>query len=365
MVDETRNEAGQEWAVFDLDPDFDRLRTTLLVAGEPDRVPTVELLVDREIKEAFLGRPLRNIQDDVEFWYRAGYDYIHIRAGYEYRMVGDGDSVSSATYAGDFQVRRWDASRETWCNSWEEYDAYPWPDPETIDYSPVRLAAGALPEGMKVISGVGGIFTRVWRIMGYENFCYGLVDQPELVATLFRRVGETQLTVFERIVEMDGIGAMWYGDDLAYTEGMMVSPQVLREHMFPYLREMGRICQRKDLPFILHSDGYLWPIMDDLLEIGFNAIHPIEPKAMDLGELKEKLGHRLCFLGAIDLGEVLTRGDPTVVDEAVRQRIRDTAPGGGYGVGSSNTVAHWVPMENYVAMLVAARKYGQYPIDLA
>lgn len=145
----------------------------------------------------------------------------------------------------------------------------------------------------------------------------------------------------------------------------MVSPQVLREHMFPYLREMGRICQRKDLPFILHSDGYLWPIMDDLLEIGFNAIHPIEPKAMDLGELKEKLGHRLCFLGAIDLGEVLTRGDPTVVDEAVRQRIRDTAPGGGYGVGSSNTVAHWVPMENYVAMLVAARKYGQYPIDLA
>jgi uroporphyrinogen decarboxylase len=86
---------------------------------------------------------------------------------------------------------------------------------------------------------------------------------------------------------------------------------------------------------------------------------------MDLAELKEKLGHRLCFLGAIDLGEVLTRGDPDVVDDAVRRCIRITAPGGGYGVGSSNTVAHCVPMDNYLAMLVAARKDGRYPIDLA
>jgi uroporphyrinogen decarboxylase len=348
--------------MFDLDPDFDRLRTTLLLAEEPDRVPTVELLMDREIKEAFLGHRIQGIADDVEFWYRAGYDYIHIRAGYEYRMVGDEDTVATATYGGDFQVRRWASSRDTWCNSWEDYEEYPWPDLEIIDYSPIRLAAEALPQGMMVISGVGGIFTRVWRIMGYENFCFGLVDKPDLVAALFRRVGETQLAVFQRIVEMEKIGAMWYGDDMAYTEGLMVSPLVLRQHVFPYLKEMGRICQAKNLPFILHSDGDLWPIMDDLLDIGFNAIHPIEPKAMELSELKQKLGHRLCFLGAIDLGQVLSGGSPETVDRAVRECIRIAAPGGGYGVGSSNTVAHWVPLENFQAMLKATRKYGRYPI---
>ena len=133
--------------MFDLDPDFNRLRTTLLVAGEPDRVPTVELLADREIKEAFLGRLIEGVADDVDFWYRAGYDYIHIRAGYEYRMLGDEDTVATGTYGGDFQVRRWSSSRDTWCNSWEEYEAYPWPDPETIDYSPARLAAEACPRG--------------------------------------------------------------------------------------------------------------------------------------------------------------------------------------------------------------------------
>jgi len=348
--------------MFELDPNFDRLRTTLLRTGEPDRVPTVELLVDREIKEAFLGRPIQSVADDVDFWYRAGYDYIHIRAGYEYRMLGDEDTVATKTYGGDFQVRRWVSSRDTWINSWAEYETYPWPDPETIDYSPIRQAADLLPAGMMVISGVGGIFTRVWRIMGYENFSYALVDQPDLVAALFKRVGETQLAVFERIVELDRIGAMWYGDDMAYTEGLLVSPEVLRRHVFPYLKEMGRICRRKELPFILHSDGDLWPIMDDLLDIGFNALHPIEPKALDLAELKEKLGYRLCFLGAIDLGEVLTLGDPAIVDTAVRDCIRIAAPGGGYGVGSSNTVAHWVPLENYQAMLAATRKYGAYPI---
>ena len=348
--------------MFDLNPDFNRLRTTLLLEGEPDRVPVIELLVDREIKEAFLGRPIESIADDVDFWYRAGYDYIHIRAGYEYRMLGDDDTQATGTYAGDFQVRKWVSDRDTWIDSWEEFEAYPWPDPDTIDYSSLREAADALPDGMMIISGVGGIFTRVWRIMGYEKFSLAFVDQPDLIAAIFKRVAETQLAVFERIVELDHIGAMWYGDDMAFTEGLMVSPQALRQHVFPYLKEMGNICKRKDLPFILHSDGNLWSIMDDFLDIGFNAIHPIEPKAMELAELKAKLGDRLCFLGAVDLGEVLTRGTPAIVDAAVRECIRIAAPGGGYAVGSSNSVTYWVPMENYEAMLRAARKYGSYPI---
>ena len=345
-------------------PDFNRLRKALMLEGEPDRVPNIELLIDREIKEAILGRPMNTIADDVEFWYRAGYDYIHLRAGYEYRMLGDGDTQATGTYAGDFQVRRWASDRDTWINSWEDFEAYPWPDPGTIDYSPLREAAAALPAGMMIISGVGGIFTRVWRIMGFEHFSLALADKPDLIKAICQRVGETQLAVFERIVEMDNIGAMWYGDDMAFTEGLLVSPQILRRHVFPHVKEMGSICKRKDLPFLLHSDGDLWSLMEDFADIGFNALHPVEPKAMSLAELKAKLGRRFCFLGAIDLGEVLVRGTPATVDAAVREAIRIAAPGGGYGVGSSNSVAYWVPVENYRAMLEAVAKYGRYPIRL-
>jgi uroporphyrinogen decarboxylase len=261
------------------------------------------------------------------------------------------------------QVTTWGGEETSLISDWDDYERYPWPDAATIDYSNLEACAAILPPGMALISGVGGIFTRVWRIMGFETFCYALVDQPALVAELFRRVGETQIAVFRRIVELPGIGAMWYGDDLAYYSGTMISPGILRRYLFPYMEEMGAICRERDLPFILHSDGNLWQILPDLLACGVNALHPIEPKAMDSRELKARYGRRLCLLGNVEIGETLTLGTPRDVENEVRQRIRTLAPGGGYGVGSSNTVAHYIPLSNYLAMLRATRDHGRYPIS--
>jgi uroporphyrinogen decarboxylase len=345
-----------------LDPNFDRLRQVLLLQGEPDRVPNAELHVDWQIKQAFLDHPIESVQDDVDFWYRAGYDYIYLRANYEYRMVGDGHRDEDHIYAGDMQVSKWAGEEKSLVSNWAEFEAYPWPDLETIDFGNLVECARCLYPGMKIISGVGGIFTRVWRIMGFDPFCFALVDQPDLVEALFRQVGETQLEVFGRIVEMDEIGAMWYGDDLAYYSGTMVHPRVLRQYLFPYLAEMGAICKARDLPFVIHSDGNLWKVLPDLVACGLNAIHPIEPKAMDGRELKAAYGDRLCLLGNIEIGETLTLGPPADVEAEVRERIRTLAPGGGYAVGSSNTVAHYVKMENFEAMVKATRRYGRYPI---
>ncbi|MFZ5917349.1 MAG: uroporphyrinogen decarboxylase family protein [Chloroflexota bacterium] len=346
-----------------LAPDFERLRRVLMLEGEPDRVPNAELHVDWQIKQAFLERPIRTVQDDVDFWYRAGYDYIYLRANYEYRMVGDGHADEDRIYAGDMQLSRWAGDEISLVSNWQEFEAYPWPDAATIDYENLVECARCLAPGMKIISGVGGIFTRVWRIMGFEPFCFALMDRPDLVEAMFRRVGQIQLEVFRRIVEMEHIGAMWYGDDLAYISGTMVHPQVLRRWLFPYLSEMGRLCRARDLPFVIHSDGNLWQVLPDLIACGFNAIHPVEPKSMDSRELKAAYGHQLCLLGNIEIGETLTLGTPQDVEAEVRQRIRALAPGGGYAVGSSNTVAHYVKLENFKAMIRATRRYGRYPLD--
>jgi uroporphyrinogen decarboxylase len=103
--------------------------------------------------------------------------------------------------------------------------------------------------------------------------------------------------------------------------------------------------------------------LPDLIDCGFNAIHPVEPKAMDSSALKARYGGKLALLGNIEIGEILTLGTPEMVAEEVRQRIRALAPGGGYAVGSSNTVAHYVRLENFKAMVQATRRYGQYPIQ--
>ncbi|HKJ28189.1 MAG TPA: uroporphyrinogen decarboxylase family protein, partial [Anaerolineales bacterium] len=102
----------------------------------------------------------------------------------------------------------------------------------------------------------------------------------------------------------------------------------------------------------------------DLHDAGLNAPHPIEPLAMDSVELKEKLGDRLCLLGNIEIGETLTMGTPEDVEAEVKHRISTLAKGGGYAVGSSNTVAHYVKLDNYKAMIQSTRKYGKYPIEI-
>jgi len=345
-------------------PDYRRLLTTIR-HQEPDRVPLAELGMDPPIKQRFLGRPVQNVGDEVEFWHRAGYDYVYLRPNYEY--YGAPGSVAVGTFK--FAVPESDAESISTTKAGPvathaDLDQYPWPDPETIDYSNVAAAARCLPEGMGIISGVGGIFTRMWMILGYERFCLSLADDPDLVAEVFRRIGAIQCAVLRKVVQMPKVFAIWYGDDLAYTEGTLASPQTFRRHLFPWIEELASIAHGAGMPFIMHTDGKLWEIMDDLIALGLDVLHPIEPKAMDINEVKRRYGHRLALFGNIDLAYTLVRGTPDEVRAEVRQRIRDLAPGGGYAVSSSNSVTRYVPMANYNAMREATFEYGQYPIRL-
>lgn len=105
-------------------------------------------------------------------------------------------------------------------------------------------------------------------------------------------------------------------------------------------------------------------MLDDIVEAGFTTLHPIEPKPMDIVEVKRKYGHRLSLIGNLDLVYTLTRGTPAEVEAEVRERIRTLASGGGYAVGSANSVTEYVPQANFNAMREATFKYGRYPILL-
>ena len=193
-----------------------------------------------------------------------------------------------------------------------------------------------------------------------------LADNSDLIARAANRVGEIQCAVLRRLVKLPGVVAVWYGDDLGYTEALMASPRVLRQYFFPWMEELAAIAHQAGMPFIMHSDGRLWEVLDDLIALGVEAIHPIEPKAMDIYELKQKYGDRLALFGNIDLGytRIPGTGRPEDVRAEVRQRIKDLAPGGGYGVSSGAGVTRYVSMENFNAMREATFEYGRYPIRL-
>jgi uroporphyrinogen decarboxylase len=357
-------------------PDFNRLRTALQ-CRQPDHVPALELFHDIEVKEAFLGRELKTLQDDIEFHYAAGYDYYS--AWVTYREISQEISETleklvthTASPYEHARQRHWSPDRGGLITTLAELDAFPWPqpDPSQLEVSGsglpalplqegIRQITAALPEGMGLILCTDGIFERFTKdLMGYETFCYKLHDDPELVERMFARVGALWTALYEHIVALPEVGAVWLADDIAYTEGLLFSPRIMRQHLFPWYRRIGEAAAKFHKPLLFHSDGDLRPILEDLIDCGVKALQPIEPKAMDITALKRDYSRRLCLVGNIDLGYTLTRGTPAEVRAEVRERIRALAPGGGYCVGSSNSVTNYVPLQNFLAMLKATFEFG-------
>ncbi len=350
-------------------PDFGRFRTVLLRNGEPDYVPLGDISVHSLLKKAVIGRPVQSLDDEVAFWSQAGYDHVPLEQGLQLTDVIRKRAMHSieAQYAvetSETQTRSWATEGKGLITTRADFEAFRWLDPDALDYSAFEKIETLLPPKVKVVAILGKIFTCVWWLMGLEGMSLALADEPDLVPLMFEKVGKFQYRVFENMLRFDSVGAVWHADDIAFSTALLVSPRILRQHLFPWYKEMNRIAHQKGRLVVFHSDGALQQVLEDIVECGFDGLNPIEPKAMNIKEIKQRYGDRISLIGNIDLGYTLTRGTPEEVRAEVRQRIHDLAPGGGYAVASSNSVPEYVPLANFNAMREATFEYGRYPISI-
>jgi methanogenic corrinoid protein MtbC1 len=348
-------------------PDFERVMTALR-CEEPDRVPQGDWHLDQRPKEAFMGRPLKTLQDHVDFWHTAGYDYVTASSGIlEPVRAPEGMTVKGTgvhTEYGDRVSREWAHTHEGVLTSREKFEKYKWPTIDDFDLSKWDAFDRILPKGMKAILLLGKIYTTTWMYMGAETFFNALESDEELVAAIFNKIGEIQYQTFLRVIEHPCVGAVINPDDIAFNTGLLVNPKYLRKYVFPWYQKMGKICREKGIGFIYHSDGDCTEAMDDLIGCGFHGFNPVQPNAMDIVEVKRRWGKKLCLIGNINLDSTLTLGSPEDVRAEVYERIRTIAPGGGYMVASSNSITDYVPVANMRALLDATHEFGQYPICL-
>jgi uroporphyrinogen decarboxylase len=195
--------------------------------------------------------------------------------------------------------------------------------------------------------------------MGLEKFSYALADEPKLIHTIHRRFSDWAAQTITHLNEMD-IDFFWVMDDIAWNRAPFFSLKVFREFILPYMKEVAQTIKK---PWVFHSDGNILPLMDDLVSLGMDALHPIQPDAMDIRLVKEKYGDLLCLIGNIDIGYTLTRGSTQEVEQEVRDRIRIAGKGGGYIISSAMTITDYCRRENVLAMSDAVRKYGSYKSD--
>jgi uroporphyrinogen decarboxylase len=293
----------------------------------------------------------------VHVWHRMGYDYYwtggltgSIFKG-KYRPGKD----TSAYSAGD---RIWMEESEGMITNWEEYEAYPWPEADSVSLMPYEYISKILPEGMGILMcfGMGVIECVMNIIVGYVPLSYMLHESPDLAKAIFDRVGQTIYDLHKRVIGLPGMIGFFQGDDMGFKTGTLISPDHLREYVLPWHKKLADLAHENDLLYCLHSCGNLEEIYDDLIDdVGIDAKHSFEEKILPVTDFQKRYGSRVGTLGGVDINNLCTystedlrRYAESIIDECMSK--------GGYAFGSGNSIANYIPLENYMTMMdVGAR----------
>lgn len=197
-----------------------------------------------------------------------------------------------------------------------------------------------------------------------ENFFLNIAMKPELVQEAFNLYTNVNIAV-ARIMIDEGVNAIMPGGDFSDSNGPMISPESIQKIFLPGMKKLSEYCHQRGVKVMSHNCGNNWKIMDILIEAGYECWQSIASKTadMDLKKLKEKYGDKIAFWGGINI-ETLYNGTPEENMEDVLYALRHAAPGGGFILGTSNSVCFGSKYDNYMAALETLRKYGDYPIRL-
>ncbi len=233
-------------------------------------------------------------------------------------------------------------------------------EPDPADFLMLQYVIGKLGNERAHVFTIPGPFRWSWSLRGaMERLLLDYLTDPDLAHALARISTDFCNASVAKAIDL-GADVICMEGDLAHNPTTLMSPAHYREFLKPYHRETVELAHSRGARIIKHSDGNLWPILDDLLEVGFDGIHPIQPQCMDIGEVKRHLTGRACVLGNIDCMHLLPFGSEEEVVESVRETLAKAAPGGGYIASSSNSIHPGCKPENYVAMVKAIREYGAY-----
>jgi len=350
-------------------PDFDRLLRVFLRRGTPDRVPFIELFADPEIIEALAGeKPTRKdskILDEreagllrqIKFCYRMGWDFVWVFVDVPFIK----DELSAEDTAILPRDRRsWVDESRGIIASMEDFERYPWPTQAMVNYADLEFVSRNLPDGMKIVATTCGVLEWVMWLTGFTPFALALYDQPNLIEALFQKIGDIYAETYAVAAGMDNVGALFLGDDMGYKTGTFIKPEYLQQYVFPRQKRLAEITHQHGHPFLLHSCGNLQVIMDDLVnEVGIDGKHSFEDSYLTAGEAKRRYGDRISILGGVDMG-MLASASEEEVRAYTRRLLEECMPGGGYALGTGNSVANYIPVRNYLAMLDEGMKVGRY-----
>jgi uroporphyrinogen decarboxylase len=246
----------------------------------------------------------------------------------------------------------------------EDARTYTYIDPNSegrLDHIGAFVKRAQKYDMMTVVEVGGGLEYTIEEVASLQTLSVLMHRYPSLARKLIDMVVDFSIEVGRAVIDM-GVEVIEISNDSGFRDGPMISPKLFHEFIAPTLKRQAEVFKKKGASaVIIHCDGNVYRILDDMVDSGADGWHAIEPQAgMDLGLIKERYGDRMCLLGNIDVSHTLPFGTPQSVAREVRERIRAAAYGGGYFLGSSNSIHRGIPPMNVLAMYDAGLRYGKY-----
>lgn len=352
-------------------PNWSGLVSTILRERTPDRVYFMELFHDPEIRNALVQRyaldegvnpadPHAELRTLIAVQRFCGMDYVVGQLGLPWELHRNAADDTAPEGMQKDGGRQFTDEHTGPITSWEEFETYPWPNPDTPEYlRSLEWLEENLPEDMCIIGGQTGHFCELlsW-LMGYETLCYALHDQRDLVEAIARKVLDIHRREVELLLQFGRVQIIWGSDDMGFKTGLLIGPEDMREFVLSGHRVLAEMAHQAGRPYILHSCGNLVDIYGDLIEdVRIDGKHSYEDTIEDVRELKSSVGQRMSLLGGMDV-DFLCRSSEAEIRRRVRETLDICQPGGGYCMGTGNSVANYMPLENYLAMVDEAMGYS-------
>jgi uroporphyrinogen decarboxylase len=340
-------------------PDFNNILNAAKNV-EAKRLPLYEHAISEEVMEAVLNIKFKELINGGErdineyfknycaFFLKMGYDTVSFERCIGPSMPGSGALGNHKP--GIIKTR-------------EDFEKYPWdeiPDyffNENTKY--FRALRDNLPEGMKAIGGPGnGVFECVQDIVGYMDLCYISADDPELYHDLFEAVGKLSLKIWSRFLKefADVYCVCRFGDDLGFKSSTLISAEDIKKFVIPQYSPIIELIHSHDRPFLLHSCGAIFEVMDDLIyKAKIDAKHSNEDQIAMFPVWVEKYGDKIGNFGGIDT-DMVCRLDAAAMKEYISDVIKKCTGHGGFAFGSGNSIPYYVPVEGYLNMVNTVRE---------
>ncbi len=315
------------------------------------------------------------IKRDISFYFRMGFDYLPDLVPYRVitslvvakaqqkgsiapgaRQGKDGDAFGLPR-----NVRNYQEESVSLVRSWQDFNNIPWGTlvSEAIETdSYFEFMQENLPQGMKIPivgstfdPGVIGVF------FGYEDFCTFLYEKPDLVKAVIDGYGQMQYELYKRIIPLECVGFLWHADDLGFKQQTLVSPEFIRENIIPWYKKFADLAHDNGKLAWFHSCGNVYDLMENfIIDVGFDAKHSFEDEILPVTRFQELYGKRIATLGGVDVDK-LCRLQEQDLRAYCRNILDQCMSKGRYAFGTGNSVANYIPIGNYLAMMEEGYSY--------